>query len=476
MIKKILSFFYTDLQWKLLSLVLALILWFISTSVNNPLENRPLDRVLQLHNLGVMDTEGIAVLNINELRNINIQIGIRGPRHDIEALGLIEDMLIASIDFRAINREYVYAADEPVNVELSVSANLAHLGFANVNHQYIRPHTVNVVLDLLTQQSFPIQTRIDGIVADGFELQNIILTNQNVNIEGPRSHIRLIEYVYAYINITNLSDNTSRPSRLIVYDSDGHDITGLFRLSVFETIANIQILPIESVALAVDTIGEPAQGFVVHSVYTDPVYINIIDTLNNLHEYITIEVPITDLSEDFEYIINIQEFLPLGMRLSESESAYVTVSIYVEPIQRRIFSIPRTDIAVFAHAAVYQLLGGPLPARIVVEGPQSIVSLLEPSDINVSLSLAGRGIGDHRISVSVDLPEGIYLAESPPFIDVRILDMRQPPIEPPDEPTVPPVEPEPPDEEPDEPDDETYEPDEPDEPYESDEPYEDYYN
>ena len=476
MFKKILSFFYTDLQWKLLSLVLALILWFISTSVNNPFENRPLDRALQLHNLGIMNTEGIAVLNIDELRNTTIQIGIRGPRQDIEALAFIEDMLIASIDFRAVNRDYIYAADGAVIIELDVSANLAQMGFANVNHQYIRPHVVNVELDLLTQKSFYIQTIVDGEVADGFELQNIVLTNQNVNIEGPRSYIALIESVYAYINIANLSDNTPMPSRLIVYDSDGRDITGFFNLSVSEIIANIHILPVESVALAVNIIGTPAQGFVVHSFYTDPLYINIIDTLNISQDYITVEVDITDLEEDDEYIIDIQEFLPAGIHLSESEPAYIRVFVYIEPIERRIFSIPRADIAVFAHAAVYQLLGAPLPVRIVVEGPQSIVSLLSGADINVSLNLAGRGIGDHRAAVTVSLPDGVYLAEAPPFLDVRIHDMRPPPIEPPDEPTIPPVEPEPPDDDPDEPDDEPYEPDEPDETYEDDyNNYEGYY-
>ena len=459
MLKKILSFFYTDLQWKLLSLVLALILWFVSTSVNNPLENRPLDRILQLHNLGVITHEGIAVLNLDELRNISIQIGIRGPRQDIEALGLIEDMLIASIDFRAINREYIYAADGPVNIELNVSANLAQLGFVNVNHQYIRPHIINVTLDLLTQQSFPIQKRIDGEVADDFELQDISLTNQNVNIEGPRSFVQLIESVYANINITNLSENISIPSRLIVYDSDGRDITGLFSLSVLETMANIQILPVESIALNVNIIGQPAQGFAVHSVYTMPSYINIINTLNILQNfnYIAIEVPITNLAEDFEDMINIQEFLPIGIRLSESESEYVRVFVYIEPIQRRVFFIPRADIAMFAHTAVYQVLGAANPIRIVVEGPESIVSDLNPSDINVSFTLTSRPIGTHRIALSVDLPDGVYLAETPPSIEVQIHDMQQNTAEPPDVPVTPPD-------------------DEPDESDEPDEPYEDYHN
>ena len=457
MLKKILSFFYTDIQWKLLSLVLALILWFVSTSVNNPLENRPIDRILQLHNLGVMNTEGIAVLNIDELRNITIQIGIRGPRHDIEALGLIEDMIIASIDFRAINREYIYAADGPVNIGLNVSANLAQMGFVNVNHQYIRPHIVNVELDILIQQSFPIQKRVDGVVADGFELQNISLTNQDVNIEGPRSLIALIESVYTDIDITGLSDSISKPSRLIVYDYYGRDITRLFGLSVSETMADIHVLPIERIDLDVNIIGEPAQGFVVHYFYIAPLYINIVDTLARDIDYITIDVPITSLSENFEDIIDIQEFLPVGMRLSESESPYVRVFVYIEPIQRRVFFIPREDIAMFAHTAVYQILGAANPVRIVVEGPQSIVSLLEPSDINVSLNLIGRPIGVHRIAVSVDFPEGIYLAEPPPTLDVEIHDMRQIPTEQPDDPVI-------------------STDDEPDEPDELDEPDEEDYN
>ena len=116
MIKKILSFFYTDLQWKLMSLLLAVVIWLVAMHLHDPMVNHSLPRNLHIENLQTLERDGLVLLNEYELRDTNINLGIRGNRSAISEL-TTENLAYFNVyvDMRAVNSALAHQNPVPAH-------------------------------------------------------------------------------------------------------------------------------------------------------------------------------------------------------------------------------------------------------------------------------------------------------------------------------------------------------------------------
>jgi len=457
--QRILSFFTTDIKWKLICLGLAILLWLISSNFNNPTETRSFNVPLEIHNAEILTNAGIVILNQENL-DAQIRVGIRAQRWDFEALDEARDIR-ASIDLRAIPVDTVLSAEEPVTVLLSVGVNLSE----ELELSSISPSTIELVVDVMARESFPIRINIEGETAPGLELMPIRLINNVVTITGPRSLLSDIEEVRVNIDVLGIHAETEISNLpLYVITRSGQDILpNLLHLNVWDTGATIPVWPIETVELRVQTTGNLAPGYAVDTVVLEPGEIDIVappHVLADIH-YILLEIDLNAANATFSEELLIT--LPDGVYLRTGEVETVNATVIVEPIERRIFNVPRDNVRIRGLQAIYQILSNNANIRVEVAGSRGQITDLTLNDIGLELDLRNLPIGIHYVVLNVSLPTGVTVFQNAPALQVQI---HEPAPAEPDIPPQPPFtteEPEP-----------TPEPDpEPDDPIPDDDPNED---
>ena len=421
MVKKIFDILFSDIQWKLISLFAALILWFLAMNINDPQQNHMIVTRLTLANLEILSSERIMLLNEDDL-NINIQVGIRGSRSNIENYlsnqDFVNELINAVIDFRAIDFNAVHAADGVHIQQLRVSPNIDPM----FEHVTISPGYIEVHLDARLSESSAVDVESYGLVTHNHALQPVELTNNRITITGPRSIVQSIDRVVARVNVIGIIGEENIPVNIQVFNANGEDITNFLILSVTETTARIRVWEIRPVEVYVESVGEPASGFAKANWIANPniVYVAASEDNHEHLEKITISVDLNNARSDQVFNINLSEWLPIGVILPNEEPVEVEVLVYVEPIEVVNLSIPRGDVRIRGVTALYQVLGDASPIQISVSGPRSIVQNITQADVQLELDLRNLQIAIHTVPLGYTLPQGVSLASNIPTMMVQI--------------------------------------------------------
>jgi len=420
MVKKILSFFYTDLQWKLISLALAVVVWFFAMNMHDPPVNDTFSNPLQLVNERVLDRYNLVLLNRNELLETPFNIGVRALSSYFTNLTIEERAdFYPFVDLSAIDTAGALEADEPVTQILSVNPNLRYgfeLWFIRNAHGSA---SVEVHLDRLISRSFVVEPDAVGQVMDGFELRSIQAVNQNVTVSGARTHVNRVAFVGFEVDLANIDTDTDFSEvPLVVFDMFGEAMTEYVRLGyvwlgVRETTVNVQVLPVRRVGIRIEPIGQVAPDFALASMDSPVLYVDVVGAADILDEteYILLEFDLDGLTEDSERQLAIADFLPAGLELSNNAPEEITVSVVIEPISRRVLFVPGRYIITRGVGVLADPVDPVVNVRVVVSGPQSRVSAMTVHDIGIEMDLNNLPIGVHRVPLTAALPEGVSLAE-----------------------------------------------------------------
>ncbi|MCL2204445.1 MAG: CdaR family protein [Defluviitaleaceae bacterium] len=414
MIKRVLAFFYTDLQWKLLALGLSVLLWLVSMAMFDPEQNHSYPRPLVLDNLEILENEDVVLLNADALSE-NIIIGVRAAAslHTLAA----EMEMRPSIDFRAVSGREVHAAAAPMEMALPVSVNLPG-GFV-LHHVY--PSEIYVWVDARVRVPFPVEVIQTGVAGAGAELQRVRIDNSFVTLTGPRSIIDRVVRVQVVAEIHGLTESASRIARLMVYDAFGYDMKSYLELSVTETTLHIELFPIQRIAIQPEITGTPALGFAVAGFEVNPAEIDLVGPPERLAE-IDALVPSFDLDQanrDFDHFFALTDWLPEGVSLAQGVPTGAHLEVAIEPIQERAFTISRGSIGVFGYMQ-YSVLSDLAHVTVRVSGPTSIMQTLTAADITLHLNLRNLPIGIHRVPLQVILPSGLRAVGPAPSLEVQI--------------------------------------------------------
>lgn len=164
-----------NLRWKLLSLVLASLLWFvvarepeIATTVNAPIEfkNMPDD------------------LDISSEMPERVRMEVRGPSGRLTRDNLSETAVVLELSKVAGPGERTFTFT-PNNVKLPIG----------VNFYKAVPSQITIRFEHLLYNNIPIRARYATGPPDGYAVVRSSFDPQTVRIVGPESHVQPIDFV-----------------------------------------------------------------------------------------------------------------------------------------------------------------------------------------------------------------------------------------------------------------------------------------
>ncbi len=339
MVKKLKSMVCNNLGLKLLSVVIAIVLWGIIMNMNDPvitktIDEIPIERINEEQAMELLkdssrkDTTGISdakytyVCASPEI----VTIIIRGKRSKIERL--------TASDFKAyinfLEWSDVYAL--PVHVEAKQKDVEDDLEI-----QYRSLTMMSGKLEVNESKTIDVEIRTENVPND-FYANCIKKSVSQQNVSGPKNKIKSVVSVIAVIDVNKIELTETNGIRvgypratLIPIDQNGAEVTGV-NLQIQTVSMELQLLPIREVEVDTAALAKKVsagKGFYVGNITCRNIRIagpeellNRVGKLDISDNFTTMEGKVEKEEQPVELS---ESFLPSGLYFADSKSVTVTV-------------------------------------------------------------------------------------------------------------------------------------------------------
>ncbi len=412
--------FKMDIGWKLLSLVIAIGLWFMVINTENPLETRSYTASIQLQNEESLFERGYVVVNEDEITSTRITVRLRGQRLALDTLSQSSTKVQAVVDLDNVIYSY---NGEPVSVPVKiVIPSVVNDSFEILSKSI---QTVSVDIQPYINKDFEVKAVVNNSDTEAVQLADASVSPGTVTVYGAKSVVNSISEVRAEVNPEKLEDGMVLTAKPVAYDAEG-SVVDKVTFSSNELSVKVEMDDMKSVRVAVDITGRTAEGYEVTGIYVSPDTIEVAGDPDDLAGINILRLPDIDVGGIDSNIIrefSLKDYLPDGLRLIGADgSERITVTVSVEEEETKDIVIPVDSIAVegtLGEGLTAELTGDDI--TVTVSGAGSGVAGLEASDIRAYVDLDGYEAGVYNdVDVQFDLPDGVSLVGSTGAVTVTV--------------------------------------------------------
>lgn len=412
--------FTMDIGWKLLSLVIAIGLWFMVINTENPLETRSYTASIQLQNEESLFERGYVVVNEDEITSTRITVRLRGQRLALDTLSQSSTKVQAVVDLDNVIYSY---NGEPVSVPVKiVIPSVVNDSFEILSKSI---QTVSVDIQPYINKDFEVKAVVNNSDTEAVQLADASVSPGTVTVYGAKSVVNSISEVRAEVNPEKLEDGMVLTAKPVAYDAEG-SVVDKVTFSSNELSVKVEMDDMKSVRVAVDITGRTAEGYEVTGIYVSPDTIEVAGDPDDLAGINILRLPDVDVGGIDSNIIrefSLKDYLPDGLRVIGADgSERITVTVSVEEEETKDIVIPVDSIAVegtLGEGLTAELTGDDI--TVTVSGAGSGVAGLEASDIRAYVDLDGYEAGVYNdVDVQFDLPDGVSLVGSTGAVTVTV--------------------------------------------------------
>lgn len=408
---------WTDnLSLKLLSLVVAFLIWLLVVNIDNPVKSQMYRVEIQLMNEDSV-TEIDKVFDV--VSDMTVVLKVTERRRILNSLTRDDFTVIA--DMENLN--------EMDSVPLTVTCSNSAVTWDEIE---VSPPSMKVKLEQRKQSEFAVNINSSGKPAAGYEVgETSVVQGKTVLIAGPESTINRINQVVADIKVNNISTDQRLTAPLRITDKDGVDFTAaqMSRLQIKDSdgvllsenavMVDVSLWEVASgVPLEVEVTGTPADGYRYTGMAMVPSSVNLVGTERAfaalggklvLNDTISVEGAEKEFSVDLDLTETLSE--REGIRLAEGSSSIVTVSVKIEKTGDRTIMLPLSNLEVLNRPEDMSLTFSPADEIPIIIHTEGAANAIKVSDVKGSIDLAAcEEPGTYEIPVKIELPEGYELA------------------------------------------------------------------
>ena len=397
--------FTKDIGWKLLSLAIAVALWFMVINTENPLETRSYTASVQIQNEESLFERGYVVVNEDEINSTRVKVRLRGQRLALDTLSQSNTKVQAIVDLSNVIYSY---NGEPV----SVPVNIVIPSVVNNSFEILSKSVQSVTVDIqpYINKDFTVKPVVNYSDESSGELINAVTSPSTITAYGAKSVINSIAEVRASVTPDTLKNDMVMTAVPTAYDAEGNVVNNV-TFSSSELSVKISMDDMKSVRIAVDTTGRPAEDYQVTGLYLSPETIDVAGSEEALSGISVIRLPDIDIAGMDSNIIktfDIGDYLPDGVRIVGGTDT-VTATVTLERNEEKNIVIPADSITdngttpegLTAHIESEDI-------EITVSGPAGKLELVD--GVNAYVDLSGYEAGTYEdVPVVIELPDDVSM-------------------------------------------------------------------
>ena len=386
--------FFKTIWLKLLSLLIAFVIWLIVVNVDD------YKVVKEIYNIPVEQINGSEIeesgLVFDVTSGETVDIVIEGRRSIVNTLSANDFTAVADLS------------------KLSYT-NTAKINVSPKNSSYDDKITITVVDDAMSlsieekkSKQFELVVSTKGNVADGYALGKATTAPAVVNVTGPESLINKIKTVRVTVDVTNRYEDFEVNVKPIIYDGNDEIMTSSrLEMNVSEAKVSVPVYETKSVPIRFYTTGKVADGYEMTDITASINEIVVSGPAEEIEKlsYISInDLDVSGITENTTFERSISSFLPEHIYLADSVDTIV-ITVNVEKLMVRTINVTADDIELInkndeLYTYAIQLQGAYV---ITVTGLERNVGGLTVEDLAPSIDCKDIEVGVGPADISVKL-------------------------------------------------------------------------
>jgi len=367
---------------KILSVVIALVLWVYVVGEINPTTTKRLDNIpVKLLNTENHASKGFVALNAEDFV---VSLTVEGKRADVLSLDLENILVTADLfGYYGLGENYIN-----VNVELPHGITLVESN----------PSKLKVIIDELVSENKPVKINYTGVLNEGVEPGQISVKPESVEIKGARSIVEQVAYIGAEVDTGKLSNEVSTvKARALAYNGVG-DIVNEVKLAENSIEVTTKLMRTKTVQLSVGVIGEESPDLQITNLDI-PETVKIRGdkaVVERIEEISAKEIDLNDYNASAE--IPLEVFLPKGVELAEAPQLLVA-KLVIKGLSSKSFEYNTSVIKIDGLATGFT--AEIVPSNLIVSfaGKDAVLNGINSTDFVISIDLQGLGAGTHQLPV-----------------------------------------------------------------------------
>lgn len=391
-----------DFGWKLLSVAIATIMWFMVISINQPVDTRTYSTMLTLTGTETLTARGLTVANAQDLENTKISIKVKAQRTALDRLSQRQAELIsANVDLSGLT--YAQSGDKitlPVNV---VVAN----GTTGYTIESKVPVSVEIQVETLVSKEFSVSVALNGSVPHNATLSEPQLSTPTIMVKGPKSVIDGIMAVRVTVDAMQAAGQDAISVKPVAYDRDGVTVNGV-TFSEESITVSYRLQEQKQIQIQVQTTGQVAAGYHLTELNCNPQTITIMgtaETLQSVGQIVLKPLDITNATVSVSKTYALENYLPKGVVLPKGMKTVQVMAHIIKSTDKTV-TVPTTQIALQnqqSHLA-YTM---PDTVSVTLLGDTTALETVSAENLTAIIDVSGLEAGEHTANISWQLPEGV---------------------------------------------------------------------
>lgn len=392
---------------KILSVLIAILFWFIVYTNENPIETRQIDI-----NLTPLNESYLAAGNLRILNDYadTVAVTVRGRKSQVESVSAGD--FLAYLDFEAVEDE---------NTEYIEVSGLSYIGDENISYTLEGSGRVGITVDRIVAGEVPIKVELSGEPAEGFVVAATTVKPAKYTILEIKSLVQDVAEAVVYVNVDGMKGTETVRKYCVVYDSSGESITELSnQMAVDITVGIAKEVPVE---IAIE--GEPAEDHLVTAKEVTPdtaLVQGSEEDLGNISKVVTLPVNVEGVDETFTVTTGLAA-LPVGTGYVGSGEAVVQIT--VEGLFEKTVTLRKSDIEIRwglpDSRKSYEIQNDTVEVRI--KGRQSVLDIVNAANLSPYIDVSQQPDGLISVPLRFDGLSGVEQTNFP-LVDVLIQSKR----------------------------------------------------
>jgi YbbR domain-containing protein len=395
-------FLNKDITIRILSIMLALLLWFYVITEQNPEITKDITMPVRLINTVFIEKSSMVLADDPD--SFKMTLKIKGKKEVLDKLNETTVDAIADLEGHRLSGENY----------IKINVNGIPEG---VNVLWKSADSLKVVLERKVSVQKSVQVNIMGNPSHGLAAMTPMIAPNDVVITGAESNISKINTVRVDVDIASVNAEVKKILPVRALDENGKDIQNI-------TIepSNLEVsIPIENtkrIGLEMDLSGQPAAGYVISSISVFPEEVLVTgkqQTLEGINLIKTEKIDITEGTADVSK--DVQLVLPDGVELVNA-SEKVSIFVNIEKIITSDMTIGSIEYVNLAEGLELESMQSGIGASL--RGAESLL-IDAPNTIKFFVDLKHANEGSNVLNILWEAPQGVEVVGVTPQQVVVVL-------------------------------------------------------